>query len=357
MILDARQSIQLVKPEDITEDVWQNWSDLVRANPAFSSPYFRPEFTQTLARVRDDIRIALFKRNSEVCGILPLHVNSENIACPIGENLSDYHAVIASEDFSFSTREFLQACNLKAFYFDHLLSNNPELKQYSWGQDSSPYLDLSQGYDTYLKDRKKNSSLIKNTLRKERKLIREVGELRFVTHTQDPEILERLFELKSAQYKRTNRPDVISLPWVKQFLNEIWKQDSPDFSGLLSTLYAGDQLIAIHFGMLTGSELHMWFPTYEPEFHKYSPGLILLLHMAQASDLNLTRIDLGKGEEQYKDSFKSDEIELWEGAIDSRSVHRWWKQKVYETRKWTKTTKLGQRSLSVYKSMKSTFKA
>jgi hypothetical protein len=91
------------------------------------------------------------------------------------------------------------------------------------------------------------------------------------------------------------------------------------FSGVLSALYVGNRLAAVHLGMRSFGVLHFWFPAYDPELGKYSPGLVLLVEMARAAAaLGIRRIDLGRGNERYKRSLMSGAIPLAEGAVDLR---------------------------------------
>ena len=71
---------------------------------------------------------------------------------------------------------------------------------------------------------------------------------------------------------------------------------------MLSLLYAGDQLIAGHFGMRSPTTWHYWFPSYDNAFAKYSPGVMLLLKMAEvAPAMGIRIIDMGCGLHSYKE--------------------------------------------------------
>ena len=74
--------------------------------------------------------------------------------------------------------------------------------------------------------------------------------------------------------------------------------------------------------MRTRRVLHYWFPSYERSVSRYSPGGILLLHMAKrCAELGVERIDLGKGDERYKLSLQTATTPLYIGAADSRPLH------------------------------------
>ncbi len=103
---------------------------------------------------------------------------------------------------------------------------------------------------------------------------------------------------------------------------------------MLSTLHAGDQLIAVHLGMRSDGVLHTWFPAYNRAFAKYSPGMMLFVEMARAgSTLGIRRIDLGKGLERHKRSLMSGCFLVAEGAVDVRRVNRLLSRAMYQLRR------------------------
>ena len=90
--------------------------------------------------------------------------------------------------------------------------------------------------------------------------------------------------------------------WIEQLVRSLAEShDDLELDGVLTTLHAGDRLVAAHFGLRSGRRLAWWFPTYDPEFGRYSPGLALLLDLTTlACDRGIDVIDLGRGEHSYK---------------------------------------------------------
>ncbi|MCS7063992.1 MAG: GNAT family N-acetyltransferase, partial [Methylacidiphilales bacterium] len=124
--------------------------------------------------------------------------------------------------------------------------------------------------------------------------------------------------LKSAQYKATQKEDIFAphLPFTA-IMRQLHATRTPTFQGVLSTLYIHDRLIAAHFGMIYHHTYHIWFPTYDPEFEKYSPGLILLHQILLAfPSQRLTILDFGKGHDSYKLRFMNDAVPLAHGYIE-----------------------------------------
>ncbi|MCX5690838.1 MAG: GNAT family N-acetyltransferase, partial [Planctomycetota bacterium] len=62
---------QVINPADLDHGLIERWADLQQANAALSSPYFRPEFTLAVGRVRSDARVTVIEDGGRVVGFLP----------------------------------------------------------------------------------------------------------------------------------------------------------------------------------------------------------------------------------------------------------------------------------------------
>jgi CelD/BcsL family acetyltransferase involved in cellulose biosynthesis len=158
-------------------------------------------------------------------------------------------------------------------------------------------------------------------LRKARKLERELGALRFEFDARDPAALDLVLRWKSAQYRRTGRWDRFARPWIRRLVADLFDQRVDGTVGTLSLLWAGDRLIAGHFGLRSQRVLASWFPAYDVAAARYSPGWLLFLRMAEAAaERDLEHIDLGKGDEDYKQSLKTADLAVAEGWVQRRST-------------------------------------
>jgi len=145
----------------------------------------------------------------------------------------------------------------------------------------------------------------------------EVGTLRFVVQSTVAAILARLLSWMTAQYRRNGWRDLFSIHWVRQTMEGIHATRTPEFAGMLSVLYAGEKLVAAHIGMRSSTVWHYWFPTYNPEFSKYSPGVMLLLRMAEsAAGLGVNVIDLGCGVHSYKERLMNGYVTTAKGSVE-----------------------------------------
>ena len=72
----------------------------------------------------------------------------------------------------------------------------------------------------------------------------------------------------------------------------------------------------MHLGLGGLTSLSWWFPAYDPELGPYSPGLVLLLDLAEfAAERGLAMVDLGRGEHGYKLRVATGEYTVAEGEV------------------------------------------
>jgi CelD/BcsL family acetyltransferase involved in cellulose biosynthesis len=217
-------------------------------------------------------------------------------------------------------------CRLVAWNFDHLLTSQSSFTAFHHGIEPSPQLDLSRGYESYASERRAAGEQIKKCGNLMRRIEREVGPLRLVAHTCADGPLRQTLAWKSRQYLESGKADLFAVSWVRAAVERVHAAQVEGFRGMLSLLYAGERLVAGHFGMRGRSVWHYWFPAYDPLMAKYSPGLILLLKMAEyAPSLGVCTIDLGKGMSLYKQRLMNASVSLAHGSVELpswRSIRR-----------------------------------
>ncbi|WP_250574117.1 GNAT family N-acetyltransferase [Nonomuraea sediminis] len=230
--------------------------------------------------------------------------------------------MISIPDLKVDAKALLRACKLSVFDFDHLVAGQPTFAPYETDVRPAPVMDFTAGFEAWIDQVKANSPKNLKTVRyKERKLGREQGDLRFEWASADKKVLDTLLAWKSDQYRRTGRVDRFAQPWIVQLIEEMHGLATPDFSGVLTMLYAGDVPVAGHFGLRTATTLVGWFPAYDTEYARYSPGIVHHLQMAEAAaGAGLHMVDMGKGGKEYKDWLKSGVLYVAEGRISRPSA-------------------------------------
>ena len=203
-------------------------------------------------------------------------------------------------------------------------------------------MDLAEGFAEYARCRREaGSDAVHRQGQKSRKLTREVGPLDFVFDADDEEAYAVLLRWKSDQYNRTGLTDVFSFPWTLELLTKLREQRGAEFSAPLTVLRAGDKIAAACLSLRSRGVLHSWFTAYNPELSSYSPGLALFVRMAEeAQQLGIHKIDLGRGEERYKWSLASGNVEVCEGSVSSRSLATLLRASWRQTRDWVNRSPL-----------------
>jgi CelD/BcsL family acetyltransferase involved in cellulose biosynthesis len=317
-----RRRIGVIPGLAIDDALTAQWRALQESNPDLANPCFAPEFTQAVATARNDVEVGVLEEeDGEIVAIFPFQRKAGGRGIPVGGIVSDYQGLICRPGFSFDPRELLKACGLVSWDFDRLLATQQPFTPFHKLCEPSALIDLSQGYETYVAERRAaGSEQIKKCMNLIRRLELEVGPIRFVAHSPEPAALTKVLAWKSAQYRKTGWRDFFALRWGRSLVRQIQTTQHETFAGMLSLLYAGDNLVAGHMGMRSRTIWHYWFPAYNPEFAKYSPGLILLLKIAQhAPQLGLNTIDLGTGLTLYKRRLMNASVSVAEGSVERPS--------------------------------------
>ncbi|MDA1015283.1 MAG: GNAT family N-acetyltransferase [Planctomycetota bacterium] len=324
---------------DLTAEDFDSWLRVLQDNPQLDSPYLHPEFTKCVAAVRPDVEVTVAEVNGRTVGFFPFQRIARRVGRPVGGRLNDCHCLIASPELRWDLQDVMHASRLTSWDFHYLPADRPQFQDHIERRFDCAYIDVSHGYEQYIENLD-SKRVVKESARKSRGLEREFGKLRFEWHSHDKQAFETLRQWKSEQYQRSDIADVFSFPWTLELLRELGSRSGEEFEGLFSTLHAGDRIIAVHFGMRAGRVLHHWFPAYDPELRKFSPGLMHALAIAEAAPQHgIERIDLGEVCD-YKSRIMSGSNPFVAGSIDLDTVRRLLRSGYQRTREWVKNSPL-----------------
>ncbi|MFF8958996.1 GNAT family N-acetyltransferase [Streptomyces sp. NPDC014894] len=314
--------IRVITPAELDEGDLEAWRRLRARTEAPASPFMAPEFTLTAGRVRPAARVAVLHRGAEPVGYFPYEQGPLGRGRAIALGVSDCQGAVLAPGLGITAAELLRACSLSSWRFDSLEAGQTLFEPAAAETFDSPVIDLGAGYEAYEKTlRAESASFLRTTRAKERRLGRQQGEVRFVLDERDPAALRTLMAWKSAQYRRTGRSDRFAKEWISTLVRLLHETRAPGCSGALSVLYVADRPVAAHFGLRSRTVLSYWFPAYDPAFGRYSPGLILLLRMAEAAAATGAELlDLGRGAARYKGSLKTGQLSVHEGAATRPGV-------------------------------------
>jgi CelD/BcsL family acetyltransferase involved in cellulose biosynthesis len=314
---------RVTRPGQLTDDDVRRWRDIQSCNPELERPFFAPEWFRALEDAGHDVEIAVLAADGEDRGYFPVH-RSGSTVLPPGGRLCDFQGWIGPADLAVDVEGTLRAIGARAWRFNHLLARQASAARFATERPESPFAELYEGFEAFLAGhRSRGAGWVSQVPRKARKLGREVGDLRLELTTTDRGVLERLRAWKRAQRERTRTVDPLDEPWAARAVERCLATDTPDFAGVLSALYAGDELVAAHLGLRSRSTFHIWFPAYDVAHEAYSPGLVLMYEMFRAvSEAGVTRVDFGRGPERYKSSWMTGSETLAAGFVDLRPIPR-----------------------------------
>jgi CelD/BcsL family acetyltransferase involved in cellulose biosynthesis len=320
-----RNELRLLRPDGLTSRDLAAWSRLQEADPAFASPFLRPEFAQAMGAVRDDVIVAAIGPEEAPQAFLGYQMR-DRIGLPLGGGLSDCQAIVAAPGWRCDGTALVRSLGLARLDVTRLLVARGGVVPARGRIVAAPLIRLGDGFEAYARARRAaGSQAVVQTLSHARRLERALGPLRFVPHDPDPRMLHRLIAWKRAQYalpRWGGALDPLARPWAAALLERVQATQAPGFAGMLSTLWAGETLVAAHLGLRSRSLLHWWFPAHDPAQAKLAPGRVLLLEaIRHAAQLGLSGIDLGAGEEGYKRRFADTEVALVTGSVGTAS---WW---------------------------------
>jgi CelD/BcsL family acetyltransferase involved in cellulose biosynthesis len=296
------------------------WHRLRRANATFDSPYFHPEFARAVHESGPRVDVIIERDEEGVRSLFAGH-RVGSVFRPVGWPGADFQGPIGRGDEPIDARRLVRAAGMRAMAFDHLLEI-PGFEPWIESRRESPYVSVEGGLEAYLgRATKSGRDNMGQARRKANKAQAEHGELRFDAESTDANLLDAVIALKRARYVATGARDYFAAPGRIALLHRLLRTKVDGFAGVLSAVHVGPRLLAAHFGMRSGGVLHWWFPVYDPELASFSPGWVLLRELtAAAPELGLTRIDLGRGDDEYKRRAKTGQTIVCQGYVAESRV-------------------------------------
>ena len=312
---------EFVRFADLSDDDISAWKSIISDDISLFSPFFEPAFTRVVSEVRNDVWIVLGREDGELKLIWPMQ-KAGRVAEPVGAPFSDYHGPIVAAGADFDPEEMINAVDLSVIRMTGVHDPSCRLHNYAQEIDGAFVVDVRKGVDSYFAtQRELYSRHAKKQRRIKRKMEREVGPISFGFDDRNEEHWSTLMRWKQRQYNETGRHNVLGPKWVQDMLHKLWKSEDADCGGYLHTLTHEGRLVAAEFNLGNKSTIHGWVPSYDPEFHSYSPGNMLQDFIIEGMEGHgLSFYDLGVSAGHYKKYYVEYQIPVIRGAIRSSSV-------------------------------------
>lgn len=182
-------------------------------------------------------------------------------------------------------------------------------------------------------------------LKKKRRRLTDLGKVSFKIVTASPDrekVLGALIRQKSRQYRETQGFDGFDRPGFRDYYENLTERSGLNGPVHLCALLVDDNVVASQWSLISAHRLYALLCAFDPEWGRYSPGRILLEELIEWSIISGVRnLDLGVGDEPYKDDYCEERIPLYE-HVAHRTFRGFVAASLYRTLKRLKRTGLWQ---------------
>lgn len=338
--------IDVVKPGALTDAAVARWSALQASDPALDSPFLTPHWARGVARAQgpdSGLRVAVLGGLDNPRGFMAARVGAFT-AMPPGAPMCDYQGLVAEPGLTIDPRQIAQAFGVGRLDFCHMLEGQTLFAPLARGREDSFVIDVACGYAAYEAERRAAGvSALKDTNKKRRKVERELGPVTFAAWSRSDADFGQLVAWKRAQWRATGQTDLFAASWPLALVRTLFESRDPDFGGILFTLHIGDRLAAAQMDLRGGRNIHSWIISHDPQFERYSPGMLLFQDILRwMDDTPYSRLDLGAGDYRFKRELSNVRIGVTHGFIGAPSAAALVRETAYAVRRAAEALPLGR---------------
>jgi CelD/BcsL family acetyltransferase involved in cellulose biosynthesis len=328
-------NVSVCRPSELGVREIATWHSLQHAC-GLDNPFLSPEFACDVDAVSTSARVAVVDDGGDIVGFLPFTSGRLRSATGIGGRLANCQAFVCSPAAALPIGEVVRRAGISVFGFHALVPPSGPAADLSTRRVDALTIDLSGGYDQYLATAHRSGKFIKEIERKSRRLEREhPGAVRFEFAAADRSSLACLLRWKSAQYRRSGRPDIVSQPRVVELVDRLVSRTDASLSGCVSSLSIDDRVVAVDVSLRSATVFAGWLTSYDVAMAKWSPGAVATLRLIEAAPAaGLRTLDLATGDETFKQRLANSSIELASGWVGGPSVGMVLSRSVHAPTEW-----------------------
>ena len=295
---------------------WAAWGRFRAANTDLQSPYFHPEYTRLLSKLRPDVRVLCqYDDAGEAIAFLP--IQGRRFARPVGSPMSDYHAIITnSADITYDS--FLSQTDIGAYHFSCATDPQRLRMPQILSENETAAIDILTTAEDWRAERDGSYRRhLKSNRRRTRKAEDAFGPKRIETFSRNIDVFTSLLTWKRKKFADTGKYDVLSADWTESLIRTLWERGpKADLRCDMHAIYFGDRLAAIDLGLSDGTTFHSWMVAYDDELSGFGPGIQLLEGLIDAtSETGYKHIDMGEGLDGYKRHYASASGKVVSGLV------------------------------------------
>jgi|LakMenEpi03Aug12_release.lakeMendotaPanAssembly.Ray.scaffolds.fasta_scaffold317664_2 CelD/BcsL family acetyltransferase involved in cellulose biosynthesis len=297
--------IDVLAPSDLTAQDRAAWRAFQAADAELASPYLSPDWVDILNGAGGPdarhLKVLRLRLAGEALGFLAVRAGAFTAMAP-GAPFCDYMGLVAAPGLRVDPRDLVRALKVARLDLHNVPSTQVVFADRLQGLEPSHIVDLSQGFDAYVAERKAAGvGLLQDCAKKARKFEREVGPLSFEAMSTDEAAFDQLFAWKIEQLAATGQPALFAPAWPLAMMREVFARREVAVGGALFTLKTGDQLLAANLCFRAPGVLHVWMIAHDDAHSRYSTGLLLIADILRWAGSNGVReIDFGPGDYRFK---------------------------------------------------------
>ncbi len=286
------------------------WEALWRRSPE-ATPFQSPQWLLPWLRhygTGGELTTIVTRDGDGLTSIAPLYVlreDDESLGMLLGTGISDYLDVLGDASAALDALPGVDcqmwdlqqlrpsSTLLSATIPDRFADNIEE-------QEPCPVLSL-EGAGAELESLL--STHVRKKLRYYRRSLARLGDVRVEAANDSnlDELLEALYALHAARWRRRNLPGVLADPAAQQFHREVARGFLRAGALRMYATRVNERIVAIFYGFAHGSTVYYYLSGYDPELEKLSIGTLIVAHAIEhAVHEGATSFDFLRGAEDYK---------------------------------------------------------
>jgi CelD/BcsL family acetyltransferase involved in cellulose biosynthesis len=322
--------VTIVRPGDLGPSEASLWARFQKSSPELQNPFFSLTFAQVVDRHRPNSRVAVVEDDGAIQTFLPFDLGPQRIGMPIGNPMNNLQGFI-SGGAPIDARQVIRKAGLRGWRYIAAPVTQRALTAHHYDGTlvEASLMDLSDGYEPFFASLSKKFTKDFGNLW--RSLERDLGPVSLEWRATAPEHIRQLIDWKSAKYGGAR--ELFADAAARGILEELSALSSEDCEGVLNVLRAGDRVVAIVSCLAYPGVLSAWFPAYDHDMGKFSPGRLSLLATAEeAARRHITRLEMGPGQDAYKTRITNASYPVAGGAVwvipgerAARGLYRRWR--------------------------------
>ena len=166
--------VTVVRPGDLGPGEASLWARFQKSCPDLQNPFFSLTFARAVDRHRAHARVAVVEDGGIIQAFLPFDLGPQRIGMPVGHPMNNLQGFI-SEDTAIDAKQVIRKAGLRGWRYTAAPVSQRDLTvhHYAGALEDAPFIDLSDGYESYLASRSKK--FIRNFKQQWRSMERRVG--------------------------------------------------------------------------------------------------------------------------------------------------------------------------------------